>query len=80
MSTKLSLTINGKKHELDATEARRVFDELKVFFGEGQKVVFVGAPQPAPQLIIHEHHQMPVVQPNFPWPPLGPNVTCQSRS
>lgn len=29
MSAKLHLTINGKKHEVDAKEARRIYDELK---------------------------------------------------
>jgi hypothetical protein len=76
MSAKLSLTINGKRHELDAKEARRVFYELAIFLGEG-KLVIVSAPV-TPQLIIHEHHQVPVptFPPSFPWPN-GP--TCGDR-
>jgi hypothetical protein len=77
MSAKLSLTINGKRHELDAKEARRVFDELAAFLGEG-KFVVVSAPAPSPQIVIHEHHQVPVptLPPSFPWPN-GP--TCGDR-
>lgn len=81
MSAKIVLTINGKRQELDAAEARRLFDELRAFLGEAVVVqpqypviVIDQTPPPKPQI-------WPFSYPYCTGDPLPfPGSTCQSRS
>lgn len=74
---KLTIQINGKKHELTAAEARRIYEELRQFCGEPPA-------QPTPIVIID---RAPVYTP-MPYPVLpfyyeGPTICdtiCSSRS
>lgn len=83
MSAKLTITIAGKPVSLDAKEARRIFEELRAFFGEAPSIPYhvPYIPNQGPQQPPFQYPTGPTCIPSTgdPLPFPGSTTTCQSR-